>query len=263
MKVVLLLLSYLFKGNCYHIPFTRSAYREISGFNYKIHEPNTKVYPNENQCLFYTGGSSNIPGELYSSFLEKLSSKNVTVHVINPEIKKQPILLKSIVNEHPTTILAHSSGATEALDICNYLDNIKNVVLLDPVDTRFVTDKENKNKVIEPRYNLKNLIMINAQKSYEWRVFPFKVPFIPMFSLSMDDVKADNKEFITATNYGHCDILDYPWGKIMHHTICEGLENRDEQKIEEYHDWLATIISGCVKNGTLSYDNRINYSNKQ
>lgn len=263
MKIVVVLMSYLFQVNSYHIPFTRSSYRKISGFSYKLHEPKTKTWPNENHCLFYTGGSSNIPGELYGSFLEKLSSKNVTVHVVNNEIKRQPILLKALVHDRPTTVLAHSSGATECLDVCNYLDNVKNVVLLDPVDTRFATDKENKDKTIEPRNKLTDLFMINAQKSYEWRVFPFKIPFIPMFSLSMKDVKADNKKFITATNFGHCDILDYPWGKIMHHSICEGLENRDEQKIEEYHDWLATIVAGCVINGTLSEDNRIDYSNRE
>ena len=177
------LLSTLYMGSCY-VP-TRIRNYKISGNFYKRYENIEKACPYDNHCLFYTGGSSFIPGELYDSFLTKVAEKNITVTVVNKEIKDQYIILKSLTDNKPITVVGHSSGAIEALRACDHLDNVKNVILLDPVDTRFVFDKNNKNKdkVIEPRYEVDDILFLNAQKSYEWRVFPFRIPFIPAFAL--------------------------------------------------------------------------------
>ena len=239
---------------------SKASTRKLSGHFYTTYENKDLNTANDNQCLFYTGGSSFIPGELYNSFLTKVADRNITVNVVNKEIRDQYILLDAITHKKPTTLLAHSSGAIDALKACNYLDNVKNVILLDPVDTRFAFDKDNKDKIIEPKYKVDNILFLNAQKSYEWRVFPFKIPFIPMFALTKDNVRFDNKQFVTAKQFGHCDILDYPWGKIMHETLSQGLTDRDELKIDEYHNWLADIIYEFSVNNTLEVGREIEYS---
>jgi hypothetical protein len=81
-----------------------------------------------------------------------------------------------------------------------------------------------------------------------------------MFALKKDDVKFDNKQFITAKEFGHCDVLDYPWGKIMHETLSEGVTDRDELKIDHYHDWLADVIYHFSVNNTVDVGNEVEYS---
>ena len=256
--IAILFFAFTHKTESYVV--SKASTRKLSGHFYKTYENTELKTKNDNQCLFYTGGSSFIPGELYNSLLQKIADKNITVNVVNKEIKDQYILLDAITDKKPTTLIAHSSGAIEALKACNYLDNIKNVILLDPVDTRFAFDKENKDKIIEPRYKVDDILFINAQKSYEWRVFPFKIPFIPMFALKKDDVKFNNKHSITAKQFGHCDVLDFPWGEIMHNTLSEGLNNRDELKIEDYHEWLADVIYNFSLNNTVEVGNQVEYS---
>ena len=242
-----------------HFSQGKIQYQKISGNFYKKYEPALTKWPSDNQCLFFTGGSSSIPSELYNSFLTKLSTKNISISVVNPDIRNQYIILQSITHNKPITLIAHSSGATTALEACNYLENIENVILIDPVDTRFFSNEKTLEDV-NPRHKIENLLFINAEKSYEWSIFPFKIPFIPVFSLPKDKVISNNKLFITAKDYGHCDILDYPWGKIMHNTLSRGIEDRDELKIERYHNWIGDIISNYIENKNIHVeDSSISY----
>jgi hypothetical protein len=257
-----LFLSICYTTDAYSIP-TGGSVRKISDKYFKIYEPPMTeerfFSPNQQQCLFYTGGGSEIPCEIYSSFLTKLSEKNLTVNVVNKDLKKSHIHLQSITHNKPTTIIAHSSGAIEALDACNYLDNIKKVILMDPVDSRFFFYQGEHDKIIEPRYPVQDILFLNARKSYKWKWFPPKAPFIPFFGLHSSQVKFDNKQCIIAKEFGHSDILDYPWGNIMHQTFSEGLNNRDESKIESYHEWLSTVIAEYIKNNELVNINTIEY----
>ena len=99
---------------------------------------------------------------------------------------------------------------------------------------------------------------LNARKSYKWKWFPPKV-LIPFFGLNSNQVKFDNKQCIIAKEFGHSDILDYPWGNIMHQTFSEGLDNRNELKIDAYHDWMTTIISEYIKTNKIVDINTIDY----
>ena len=77
MKNALLLLSSFFAiTNGYSIPSGGSV-RKVTDKYFKIYEPPITeerfFSPNQQQCLFYTGGGSEIPCEIYSSFLTKLS----------------------------------------------------------------------------------------------------------------------------------------------------------------------------------------------
>ena len=259
----LLLLSLIITSvNTYSIPSGGSV-RKITGCYFKIYEPPITeerfFSPNQHQCLFYTGGGSVIPGEIYNSFLNKLSDKNLTINVVNKELKKSHIVLQSITHNKPTTIIAHSSGAIEALKACNYLDNIKKVILLDPVDSRFFFNNGGHDNMIEPRYPVEDILFLNARKSYQWKWLPPKIPFIPFFSLNSNQVNIVNKQCIIAKEFGHSDILDYPWGNIMHQTFSEGLNNRDESKIETYHEWLSTVIAEYINTNEIVDVNTIDY----
>ena len=267
MKNIFTLLSTLFTiCNGYSIPSSGSV-RKITDKYFKIYEPSMTeerfFSPNQQQCLFYTGGSSEIPCEIYSSLLTKLSGKNLTINVVNKELKKSYILLQSITHNKPTTIIAHSSGAIEALEACNYLDNIKKVVLIDPVDSRFFFNNGDHEEMIEPKFPVNDILFLNARKSYKWKWFPPKIPFIPFFGLNSNKVKFNNKQCIIAKDFGHSDILDYPWGNIMHQTFSEGLNNRDESKIEKYHEWLSTIITEYINTNELVDINTIDYELKE
>ena len=45
----------------------------------------------------------------------------------------------------------------------------------------------------------------------------------------------------------------------MHQTFSEGLNNRDESKIEDYHEWLTSIIAEYVKTSEIVDINTIDY----
>ena len=263
MKLLFYLVSTLYySAHSYSIP-TGGSVRKISDKYFKIYEPPITeerfFSSNQQQCLFYTGGGSEIPCEIYSSFLTKLSEKNLTVNVVNKDLKKSHIHLQSITHNKPTTIIAHSSGAIEALDACNYLDNIKKVILIDPVDSRFFFNQPEHDILIEPRYKVDDILFLNARKSYKWKWFPPKIPFIPFFGLNSNQVKFENKQCIIAKEFGHSDILDYPWGNIMHQTFSEGLDNRDQSKIDDYHEWLTTVIAEYINTNEIVDVNTIDY----
>lgn len=230
---------------------TRKVERKISDCYYKKYLPYNDT--ESKQCLFFTGGNSYIPGELYNNFLTKLSEKNIIVNVVNEDLKKNQVALKAVTNNEPTVIVAHSSGTSEALAQCKYLDNVERMVLLDPVDSRILTDRGNMDKPYDFSYqSLNEIFMINAEKSYKWRMFPPRIPFIPLFSLTMDKIDVPNKNKLNVREYGHSDILDYYWGLIMHNSISEGVDNRNPLMIEQYHDWLSELIGDYIHNCTIT-----------
>ena len=238
-----------------HVP-ARKLERKIEDKYYKKYAPYNET--EANQCLFFTGGNSIIPSDLYNDFLTKLAQKNIVVNVVNDDLKKNPVVLKSLTNNEPTVIVAHSSGAVDALAMCKYLDNVERMVLLDPVDSRLLSDRDNVGKEYDLSYQkLNEIFMINAEKSYKWSLFPPKVPFIPIFSLTLDKLNVENKNKLNVREYGHSDILDYFWGLVMHSTISEGVDNRNPLMIEQYHEWLAELIGTYIQNNTIMRDSSI------
>ncbi len=264
MSRIILVLTLLASTSGYLLP-VRQQLNKVSNYFVKTIEPQlisaNSFIENKTQCLFYTGGGSEIPGELYTSFLNKLAEQNLTVHIVNRDIKKNHILLRSITNDEPTTIISHSSGAAEAMESCNQLENVNKLVLIDPVDSRFLTTNifnYGSNKEFDFYYqSLDNVLILNADKSYRWRFFPPRIPFIPFFNINPKIINIENKAIVSAHDYGHCDILDYPWGKIMHETISEGIENRNEDIIDTYHNWMARVIAGFIRSNEIIRDRTI------
>ena len=146
----------------------------------------------------------------------------------------------------------------DALSMCKYLDNVERMVLLDPVDSRIFTDRDNVNKIYDLNYEKVNeIFVINAEKSYKWKLFPPRIPFIPTFSLTLDKINVENKNKLNVREYGHSDILDYFWGLVMHSSISEGVDNRNPLMIEQYHEWLAELIGTYIQNKTIMRDSSI------
>ena len=118
------------------------------------------------------------------------------------ELKDQYILLNTITNKKPTTLIAHSSGAIEALKACNYLDNIKNVVLLDPVDTRFAFDKANKDKIIIQSFVSRLPLIYEKNKSPKYWA-PFILISSGVNERETKDFEVKWKSKNTLGNYNH------------------------------------------------------------
>ena len=45
----------------------------------------------------------------------------------------------------------------------------------------------------------------------------------------------------------------------MHQTFSEGLNNRDESKIEDYHEWLSTVIAEYINGNEIVDIKTIDY----
>jgi pimeloyl-ACP methyl ester carboxylesterase len=244
-------------------PLTIRRYsRDLAGQSIKVFEPKNIDKKNTHSLLFFTGGNSRITSEIYTNFLNKLASHNLSVYVAPSNLDLTEDLFDLISNEYlDVTNIGHSSGAVNALKSANKNKQVKKAVLLDPVDSDQLFNKFNfqnfifsstSQKPLSFKY-IKDLLVVNAKKSYEWKLFPLTIPFIPAFKMNTDSITKDNVNinFIEADNFGHSDILNPFWGDIMHNTISKGSDDRNEEVIDKYHDWLADSIKNFVINNNI------------
>ena len=121
-------------------------------------------------------------------------------------------------------------------------------------------NKNNNNNNIVLK-NTKSVLFLNAKKSYEWNLFPFKIPFIPVFSLDKNLIEFDNDngtiEYLEASEFGHTDILDSLWSDIMYSTISNGYQDRDSDKLSKYQDTLSFIIKSFIVKDSEEFNNII------
>ncbi len=203
--------------------------------------------------VFFTGGSNIISPKIYSNFLSKLN-REYDLYTLKSQSKNKLIKLDYIeelftldgLNKTYNNIyfLGHSSGSTTAIN--NIDPNIDGLILLDPVKTPYYVKQVN--------HNLKKVLMLNADLSYRWSFKPPFLPFIPAFSLNLDDIyrdfdiKLSNIEYFMIQNFGHTDIIDNPWRNIMHYSgLSIGNNNRDQNNIDNYHDYLIMIIKNYIQ----------------
>jgi hypothetical protein len=210
--------------------------------------PQIKCY--SPKILFFTGGNSLMPGHIYSDFIDKLKIENEVITIKNSDVINQLI---EHSQEKEIIPLGHSSGCTTLLNYCSRLKNVKKCILLDPVDNNFNKDYD--------FYLIKNVLQINAEKSYKWKNydnFPFsllkkikipKLPFIPICAMNTHNF--DNLIKINIKNYGHSDILDLSLSNFMHKTFSEGTNDRDS--IDEYKKTIVKIINNYINNNHI-YD---------
>jgi hypothetical protein len=235
----------------------------------KVFEP-YNIEKNQTSCiLFYTGANSLVPGEIYTDFINKLAGKNFSVHVSPNNQELSEDLVYQLCDEYKEVVpVTHSSGCINAIKNCNKNRGIKKAIFMDPVDNRellktfggyfnplsFMNKKEEKAEKLK---YMDNILFLNAKKSYEWKLYPFTVPFIPGFALKEEEIanKDTNIVKIEASDFGHSDILDNLWSDLMHGTISKGYETRDEEKLSEYRSWLASMIYDFVLNENIDDKN--------
>jgi len=192
--------------------------------------------------IFFTGGNSFMPQQIYTSFLNRLEDY-YDVSVINNFNNKESImeqLLDSDIQSGSNYVaLSHSSGATTLLNHCSKFNTHK-CILLDPIDNNNLFQKQT------PSLDkLDNVLILNAEKTHKWEFTPFpKPPFIPFSPINPDIF--ENSTSITIKGVGHCDILDEPYSSFMHENFAKGLDNR--KKISKYQNCLINLINQYVFN---------------
>jgi hypothetical protein len=76
-----------------------------------------------------------IPSEAYNTFLMNLSNNGIKIYVPDKDEEKISALVNKITeNNNEITIVAHSTSCTKAIQIANESKNIRNIVLIDPIE---------------------------------------------------------------------------------------------------------------------------------
>lgn len=263
----------------------------------KIYEPKDLNKKESTALVFYTGANSLIPGDVYSNFIASLNNLNFTVNVVTNNNEVTDEFLYDIRDDYQEIVpISHSSGVVNAIATLNKQKSIKRAVFLDPVDNSKLVNQKFFDFLSEDFYKLNylsDILVLNAKKSYfqelklpsfqelyktndsqivyEWNTLldnfqlpTFRLPFIPLFALNLNKLQKINKkiniEKLVADDYGHSDVLDTLWSDLMHSTLSEGSENRDQEILDSYHDWLAEQIYLFLnkENITNQIDNTIN-----
>lgn len=249
--------SNLIEINNDNIPI-RVMDKKIKDFSVKVFQPYDIKNEETEAILFFTGGNSIIPGEIYSNFLNNLAAKKYAVYVSINDMDKSEVVADYLLENYKNlSILGHSTGSINALKLCNELKEIKKCVFMDPVDNRFIDNDSDSKKKLQSK-SLSNVLFLNARKSYEWTYTPFpNLPFIPAFRIKPKDltIKKGTSSTIEAKEYGHCDILDATWSNFMHSTISKGNEERDAEVLNNYQNWCATIIDTFLQTDTFKKNN--------
>ena len=251
-KLFICLISLL--GTYSYIPtlHVRKYTRKFSNLNdVTVFEP-IKCDRKEMSCVIYfTGGNALMPADIYSDFLEKLSSRNIAVYVPILGNCNYEKLLKKLRSEYKDlTFIGHSSGGTAAIKKAIGRKYIKNLILLDSVDTRLL-DSNFRGKKYKLK-NLRNLVFLNAEKTYKVSFDPFGLPFIPFLSLNEMAFELCKyckiKEF-KALKYGHGDVLNLPFSNFLHNSrIAVGYKERKSEYLKSYYNWLSKVIYLTIKN---------------
>ena len=250
---------FLFIANAYafilNVPINTYKY-EYNSQVIKVYEPKLLDKKDMNAIVFYTGANSLIPADIYSNFIRSLNNYNFSVSVVTNDNDATVEMLYNIRDEYKEIIpLTHSSGYVNAIQTVQKQKNIKKAVFLDPVDNSELLNTNvfnffNNNNKVNIKY-LESILILNAEKSYKGSIFPkLEIPFIPVFGLNIKNFEKNypdlNIEKITAENYGHSDVLDSLWSDLMHVTLSKGSENRNQDNMNEYANWLAEKIYNFV-----------------
>ena len=222
----------------------------------KVYEPKFLEKKDMNAIVFYTGANSLIPADIYSNFIRSLNNYNFSVSVVTNNNDATIEMLYNIRDEYKEIIpLTHSSGYVNAIQTIQKQKNIKKAVFLDPVDnsalinTNVLNFLDNNDKM-NIKY-LESILILNAEKSYKGSIFPkLEIPFIPVFGLDIKKFEKKypdlNVEKVSANDYGHSDVLDSLWSDLMHVTLSKGNENRDQDNMNEYVNWLSEKIYNFI-----------------
>ena len=257
MRLFFILSNFLYFAFTFNLNTPVNIYKKVYNQQVvKVYEPNNIDKKNMDAIIFYTGANSLIPADIYSSFIRALNNYNFSVNVVTNDDTATKELLYESRNDYKSIIpLTHSSGYVSAINTINSQKNIKKAIFLDPVDNNNLINFNPlnfNNNINTNKYNyLEKILILNAEKSYKWSLFPkFEIPFIPGFALDTKKLQNINSDLIlekiNAENYGHSDILDSLWSDLMHATISKGHDDRSNENFVEYHNWLSEQIYNFV-----------------
>ena len=238
----------------------------IGRVSVKTFEPKYDGAKNGSAVLFFTGGNSYIPGDIYENFLSELAGRGVTVHVSPGDLDESEYILDKLVDQYEdVTCVGHSSGCVNLVKTANTNREVRKAIMMDPVNNDKIFQNmftpvqmpkfpwedmmkdSKKGKELVLKY-IKKMLLLKAKKSYEWKLIPPEVPFL--FAFTMDEKKIVDKdvdlEVVETDDKGHADILDVFWADIMHNTVSKGQEDRSPDKLREYHSWLADKIADYI-----------------
>ena len=237
--------------NSYNLP---SKPRYVKNDDIKIIDPikikeDGTVSTSVKDIIFLTGGTNIMPYELYTNFLNNMASSNFRLYLTDYTKTEDYDEVIKLIESNEVTIVLHSSSTKLALDLSNKYQKIKKIVMMDPVDNRFTPKDLFYNIMNIPNkinVNIDEILIINAKKSYTGSWNPPIIPFIPVLSFNKNNLILDSNktvETIIFDDNGHTDILDKPWGDIMHKLrVAVGTENRNYTDINNYHQQIVDII---------------------
>lgn len=244
---------------------TTTYFRKINKNEIKVIEPINLKKENIYSVIYLTGGNNFIQDDIYCDFLTTLASHKFSVNLIHGNFNEYDKLVDDLDDTYKGVIVAqHSSSSILLANICENCTKIKKAIFLDPVDSRIFYKKYWHQPKIKLPY-LKNILFLNAAKSYKWSLKPFGIPFIPFFSIKKETLDTNIKckiNKIVASNYGHCDILDKSWSDLMHNSrLALGNQNRTYHANHDYHEWLSQVffyysyynLNKLGKNLTINY----------
>ena len=248
-----------FSNNIIGKEFYKQFDTRLSDNGFKKYD--SKVEGSKKTAIFLPAltGNSATAG-LYDSFLNIMTKKSFDVYV--PDSDLQPILDDINNTDCDITLIAHSSSALTAISMSNMVDNIRTLVLIDPLDVNNNDNKKGRtvdydvddiNSLSKPRKenkkvevtNLDKLLVVNTKKSNDWSVMPFIFP-VGMLALKPDRLVFDEnvvQEVIKADDFGHFDILDDKWSNMIHNTLSRGCDDRDPAQLELFRAWVSNKIN--------------------
>ena len=211
---------------------------------------------------------------MYSDFINTLNNYNYTVAAVTND-NQTTLNLYDVKQEYKELIpITHSSGFVNALKTIQLAtgNNISKAIFLDPVDNlKFINKDFFSLKSNYKLNNLKNVLVLNAKKSYEWSTnFPdFSIPFIPAFALDLNKLEKSNPQLniekLEAKEHGHSDVLNSLWSDLMHVTLSKGNDIREQEMLNNYYNWLAEQIYNFMNEEELEEleeNNNINDDDK-
>lgn len=231
------------------IKFDPFSYSDIS--TTKINKIKTIDPLNQNSkrsVVFFPAKTINqVPSDLYNNFLHSIANNDIRVYI--PNYDDVSSLLETL-DLPQTTIVAHSTSSIKALSLCQENENIKNLVLIDPIDVQQLENKKISDNNIIKLPNIDKLLVFNSKKSSDWKLLPLILP-INMFSLKSNTINLTDiakREVIDSDDFGHFDIFDSQWSDLMNNIISKGSEDRNPLKLQNYHKQIADKISELTIN---------------
>lgn len=184
--------------NIYNITLLLLIINTIQGFNpfhFTINKYNIgkiRIIEAEKpqvEALFLPGKfKDSIPSEAYNNFLMNLSNENIKIYIPDKDEDKINELIKKISEDKKNiVIISHSTSSKKALEIATSNSNIKNLILIDPIDTESINLENKLNSFKEE--SIKKTLEISKEISE-------KIPI----KIEMKNKKNQNKSQIVIHN---------------------------------------------------------------